>query len=82
MRGRKVVLFSLTLVFVPFGFFQSKVFNEATPLTRIHGISQILERNNSCKDGLFKHEVFGPVAPTLKSVVSIGFKWVFVQRKI
>ena len=41
-----------------------------------------LERSNSCKGGFFKHDGIGPVVPTPKSATSIGFKWVFVQRKI
>jgi hypothetical protein len=32
-------------------------------------------------NSLAKHEVFGPVVYTPKSVIHVGYKWVFVKKK-
>ena len=33
-------------------------------------------------NSLAKHKVFGPVVYTPKSVIHVGYKWVFVRKKI
>lgn len=33
-------------------------------------------------NSLAKHEVFGPVVYTPKNIIHVGYKWVFVRKKI